>query len=104
MNNETMLTTFDNPFNPFEDFRSWFLYDIEKGYNTCSYLARIAEFTDDMTELERNAEVERAIDEIIKYDFMNMYKKIVKENENQSETTGNSSEISENEEINEELS
>lgn len=97
MNNETMLTTFDNPFNPFEDFRSWFLFDIEKGYYTCSYLARIAEFTDDMTELERNAEVERAIDEIIKYDFMNMYKKIVKENEN-------SSEISENEEINEDLS
>ena len=37
-----MLSTIDNPFNPFDDFDSWFHYDIEKGYNSCSYLARIA--------------------------------------------------------------
>lgn len=73
---ECMLTTFDNPYNPFEQFTSWFLFDVGKGYNTCSYLARIAKLSDDMTEEETDAEIERAIDEIIKYDFMNMYKKI----------------------------
>ena len=31
---ECALTTIDNPFNPFDDFNSWFLYDIEKGYDT----------------------------------------------------------------------
>ena len=73
-----MLTTFDNPYDPFEQFTSWFLFDVEKGYNTCSYLARIAQLSDDMTQLETDKEIERAIDEIIKYDFMCMYKKVKK--------------------------
>ena len=73
-----MLTTFDNPFDPFEQFTDWFMFDVEKGYNTCSYLARIAKLTDDMSDQEVNDEIERAIDEIIQYDFMNIYKKITK--------------------------
>lgn len=81
MNGEYALTTIDNPYDPFEQFESWFLFDTEKGYNSCSYLARIAQTTDDMTELEKNIEIERAIDEIIMYDFTNMRKKI-KRNEN----------------------
>ena len=76
MENEFVLTTIDNPFDPFEDFTSWFLFDVGKGYNSCSYLARIAKISDDMTEQEVSAEIERAIDEIIKYDFMAIYKKI----------------------------
>lgn len=42
MNGSCALTTFDNPFDPFERFSDWFLFDVGKGYNTCSYLARIA--------------------------------------------------------------
>lgn len=76
MENEFMLTTIDNPFDPFEQFTSWFLFDVEKGYNSSSRLARIAKLSDDMTEKEVNEEIERAIDEIIKYDFMNIYKKV----------------------------
>ena len=76
MENEFLLTTIDNPFDPFEDFTSWFLFDVGKGYNSCSYLARIAKISDDMTEQEVSAEIERAIDEIIKYDFMGIYKKV----------------------------
>ena len=82
-----MLTTFDNPYDPFEQFSSWFLFDVEKGYNTCSYLGRIAKFSDEMTTKEEDEEVERAIDEIIKYDFMNIYKKVRKETEDPNETT-----------------
>ena len=78
LTDEFMLTTIDNPFDPFEQFTSWFLYDVEKGYNTCSYLARIAKTSDEFSEKENNEEIERAIDEIIKYDFMNVYKKVRK--------------------------
>ncbi len=70
------LTTFDNPFDPFEQFASWFLFDEEKGYHSCSYLGRIARTSEQFTEEENDREVERAIDEIIKYDFMNIYKKV----------------------------
>ena len=79
MENNCMLTTFDNPFDPFEQFTSWFMFDVEKGYNTCGYLARIAKLTDDMSEEEVDRETERAIDEIIQYDFLNIYKKVSKQ-------------------------
>lgn len=72
------LTTFDNPYNPFTQFNKWFLFDTEKGYNSCAYLARIARTSDEFTQEENAQEIERAIDEIIRYDFMNKYKKIHK--------------------------
>ena len=74
------LTTFDNPFDPFEQFTSWLLFDKEKGYNTCEYLARTLQRlnldADDMSEKEESEAQEFAIDEIIKHDFMNIYKKV----------------------------
>lgn len=76
---ECRLTTFDNPYDPFEQFVPWFLFDIEKGYNTCSYLARIARTSEQLSEEENNQEIEKAIDEIIKNDFMNIYKKVQKQ-------------------------
>ena len=78
METNSMLTTFDNPFDPFEQFSSWFMFDVEKGYNTCGKLARIAELSDDLTQVEVNVELERAIDEIIKHDPFNIYKKVNK--------------------------
>lgn len=76
---QCMLTTIDNPFNPFEQFTSWLLFDKEKGHNCCEIFDRIANITDEMTQKEINEETERAIDQIIKYDFLNIYKKVTKE-------------------------
>ena len=74
-----MLTTIDNPFDPFEQFTSWMLFDKEKGYDSSERLMRIANISDDMTQKEVDEEIERAIDAIIKYDFMNIYVKVKKE-------------------------
>lgn len=74
-----MLTTFDNPFNPFEDFTSWYMFDVEKGYNTCSLLARIAGISDQFSEKENNEAIDRAIDEIIKHDFRGVYRRITQQ-------------------------
>ena len=70
------LTTIDNPYDPFEQFNDWFLFDVEKGYNSCAYLDRIAQTSDQFSDEENENEIERAIDEIIKYDFANIYKKV----------------------------
>ena len=78
MENEVTLTTVDNPFNPFKEFDEWFLYDTSKGYNSCSYLARIAKLSDDMSEKEMDIEIERAIDEIITLNPLGIYKKVFK--------------------------
>ena len=75
MANDCKLTTIDNPFDPFEQFDSWLMFDMEKGYNSCERLARVAIITEDMTQKEVDEETERAIDQIIKHDFLNIYQK-----------------------------
>lgn len=80
-----MLTTIDNPYNPFDDFDNWYKFDMDHGYGTCSYLARIARTSDQLTDAENERETERAIDEIIKYDFMNQYVK-VKQKDSKADT------------------
>lgn len=76
---ECMLTTFDNPYDPFEQYDDWLQFDLEAGYSTNSYLARIAMLSESLSDKEVSDEIERAIDEIIKYDFRNIYKKVKKD-------------------------
>ena len=71
------LTTIDNPYDPFEQFDAWYMYDMEKGYSTCSYLDWIARTSNQLSDEENEKEIERAIDEIIRFDFQNIYKKVV---------------------------
>jgi len=74
-NKRVWITTVDNPFDYFTQFDQWFQFDVEFGYHTCSYVARIARTSDALTDDEYNQELERAIDEIISL-FPGMYKKI----------------------------
>lgn len=75
------LTTVDNPFNPFTQFDQWYRFDSDKGYNSSQYLDRIARTSDQLSEAENDAEIERAIDEIIKYDVLDVYKKVYESEE-----------------------
>lgn len=71
-----MLSTKDNPYNPFTNFDEWQAFDEQKGYNCCSFLARIANFSDEFDEHEKEIVIESAIDEILKYDLFNLYIKV----------------------------
>ena len=73
------LTTIDNPFNPLEQFDEWIRFDVEKGYYSCSRLDRIMKTSSQMSDEELMIETERAIDEIIFYDPLDIYKKVSKE-------------------------
>lgn len=70
------LTTFDNPFDPFDQFVQWLLYDNEHNYHTCELIDRLSNFRDDMSEKEIESEHRRVIDEIIDNDVRNIYKKV----------------------------
>lgn len=76
MGSNVFITTHDNPFDPFTEFKHWFEYDILHGYNTCEYLARVAATSSQMSDAENEEEIERSIDEIIRLDFMGIYKKV----------------------------
>ena len=80
MEKRVSITTVDNPFDPIDDFNSWFLFDVEKGYYTCNKIARLTNTTDDMTQKEEDEEVERAIDRLIEIDPLDIYIKVTKEN------------------------
>ena len=73
---EIMLTTIDNPFNPFTQFDKWKDFDEGKGYFTCNYLARIAKASDELSETDEALEIERAIDEIVKLNILGIYRKV----------------------------
>lgn len=75
-NSTAMLTTVDNPYDPFTDFEEWWLFDTTKGYNSCAYLDRIAKVNNAMSEEEANAAISDAIDEIIELNPLNIYKKV----------------------------
>lgn len=79
-NREVYLTTTDNPYDPKENFNEWYAYDTSKGYDTCGYLARIAKTSEGNSDLDNDQEIERAIDEILEFNLLGNYKKIVYEN------------------------
>lgn len=81
-----MLSTVDNPFNPFDDFTSWYMFDCEKGHNTSSRIARIANIDSEMTQKEVEEERIRAMDLIFRHDFEDKYIKVF---ENQAKPTEN---------------
>ena len=71
-----MLTTEDNPFNPFTQFDDWFAFDEQKGYHSCAYLARIARTSYELSDADNDLAIESAIDEIVSLNVLGIYKKV----------------------------
>ena len=80
------LTTYDNPYDPFEQFVPWFMFDIQKGYNSCGLLARtldalgLSTNDDELSDEEIEKNIETAINEILNTDFMGIYVKVSDKN------------------------
>jgi hypothetical protein len=75
----TMLTTTDNPFNPFEQYDDWQFYDEQQGYYTCAYLARIVRTSDELSDVDEMQAIDQAIDEILKLNVLGIYTKVTKQ-------------------------
>lgn len=73
---EHMLTTVDNPFNPFTHFDEWYAYDERLGYRTTAFLARVARSSDEISEADQHVALESAIDEIVRENVLGLYKKV----------------------------
>ena len=72
------ITTVDNPYDPCDQFDQWYRFDCDHGYNSCGLLARLAYTSSQLTDNENAYEIELAIDQIIKSDPLNLYRKIKK--------------------------
>ena len=78
MYTKTMVTTVDNPFDPFEEFDKWNRFDKDHGYNTWSFVCRLAKLSDEMTQREIDDELSAACAEIAYYNVSGIHKKIDK--------------------------
>lgn len=74
-----MLTTIDNPYNPFTHFDDWFNYDTKKGHHSLSLLARITRSSSDLSEEDQNLAIEQAIEEIVTINASGMHRKVSSE-------------------------
>lgn len=73
---EYMLTTTDNPFDPFTQWPEWYAYDNILGYHTTAYLSRITRSSPNMSEADQVAAVQSAIDEIVRENITGTYIKV----------------------------
>lgn len=71
-----MLTTVDNPFNPFTQYAEWSNYDEQCGYFTNSFLARVARISDELSEADLDLVYEEAVDEIVRENVNGLYRKV----------------------------
>lgn len=75
------LTTLDNKIDPSVDFDAWYYNDtVVLGYDTCGKIARIATmfygYNDELSDEKKEAIKENAIDDLIRLDFLGIYRKI----------------------------
>ena len=72
-----MLTTIDNPNNPFTHFNEWRAYDEAHGYYTMSFLARIVKTSEVLSDADQSLAIQQAIDEIVEENVLGLYTKAV---------------------------
>lgn len=73
-----MLTTVDNPFDPFTQYDEWHNYDELVGHRTNQFLARVAVVSDELSEADFDYAIQTAIDEIVRENVNGLYRKAVK--------------------------
>lgn len=79
MSRRVALTTLDNPYNPIKDFQNWKNFDDSMGYYTSELLSRVVVTSSELPDSLLDADIEQAVDEIVKYNISGIYKKIVEE-------------------------
>jgi len=74
---QTFVTTLDNPYDYFKQFDDWYAFDTQMGYNTCSYVARIAKTSRELSERDQCQAINDAVDEILRFNLTGNYKRAV---------------------------
>ena len=73
-----MLTTMDNPFDPFTQFDEWYAFDVQAGYNSCALLDRVSLASDELSDDDQDLANTSAIDAIIRENIYPDYTKVVR--------------------------
>ena len=71
-----MVTTMDNPWNPFTHFREWYSYDEFCGYHTCALLAAFSCTSSDLDQDDYDAFAEMAINDLVEFNPYGLHFKL----------------------------
>ena len=75
-----MLTTVDNPYNPFTEWDEWYTFDASKGYHTPGLIARLTVDSDELSEADQTLSVQLAIGEIARENVLGIYRLVSEDN------------------------
>jgi hypothetical protein len=73
---QSMLTTTDNPFDPFTQYDEWLSFDEDKGYYSCSLLAWVTKTSESLSPQDEAEAIELAIDEIVTENVSGMHARV----------------------------
>lgn len=73
---EYMLTTVDNPYDPFTEWDEWFNWDSRAGYHTPGLLARIANSSTDLSDADQYVAIQVAMEEIVRENVLGVHRKV----------------------------
>ena len=69
-----MLTTDDNPYDPFTQWDEWYMYDETSGHHTTGLLARIVKTSHDLSEPDQDKAIEDAMQEIVELNASGLHR------------------------------
>ena len=71
-----MLTTVDNPYDPFIEYDEWYAFDEGSGYRTTALLDRVIQTSHDLSQTDQDQAIEDAIDEIVEINASGVHRKV----------------------------
>lgn len=76
----SLITTRDNPYNPHTDYDKWYIWDMDHGYNTPQYQARLINLPVDALDYIVDIAIDQSLVYMIENDLFDIYK-VIKPND-----------------------
>lgn len=70
---QMMLSTVDNPYNPFNEFDKWYAFDICHGYNCCGIVAANSYTSRELSDELQIIDINEAISRFVANDPLKLY-------------------------------
>lgn len=74
-----MLTTIDNPYNPFLQFEEWLAFDIAKGHRTCELLDIYTSSSIALSDVDIHEAIEEGILQAVRNDVEGIFIRVTKD-------------------------
>lgn len=71
-----MVTTIDNPWNPFTHYREWLSYDMQNGYFTDQWMYALTKTSNDLRDEEIQEQIDAGVTRLLELDPYGLHVKV----------------------------